>query len=268
MKNIKKPKRFFSKIDAIVLLIIIGGFLTAGLLIKGVLQKDTYITVELLAAGGEWWWGVPPPYYWNVTALHKGSIEYDVQKKPLVEILDIVKEGYDNRKYALIKARLKVKKNVRANTYTFRQEEVKIGKIINIAPDNIAVIANVVSIEGVGQMGTKEKRTITAKKFHQTPYEVDQIYEGDVMKNDKGEIVAEILDKQVEPSDVETTSWLGELSIKKSPYFRDVTFRVRAEVIKDGDQEYFNYYQPVQLGNEISIQFIKSTQQFYIVKIE
>lgn len=263
----KKPF-FFSKIDVIIILVVLSIFLSVGVVIKTVLQKDTFINVELLAAGGEWWWGVPPPYYWNLSALHKGAKELDVTGTPLVEILDINKQGWDNRKYVLIKARIKVKKNTRTNTYLFRQTQVQIGKTITIAPDNIAIIANVVGIEGVGQIGEKENVIITAKILEQRPWRVDEIEVGDKMVNDKGEVVAEIIDKQIEPSLMVTTTWQGETLLKADPYYKDVTLKLKAVLLKDGDQVYFNYFQFVQKGSELSIQFTKTSVSMNVVSIE
>src|SRR5688572_5700815 len=104
-------RRFPTKTDLFILLIILAVFLGAGVFVKQMVQKDDYITVEIIASGGEWWWGVPSPYYWLYPSITKGATEYDALKKPVAEIQDIVYQGLDNRKVAWMRVRLKAKKN-------------------------------------------------------------------------------------------------------------------------------------------------------------
>lgn len=121
-------KQFPTKMDFFILIVIVTGFFLMGVLVKQVFQKDQYITVEMIASGGEWWWGTPPPYYWLFSSLVVGAKELDVLKKPVAEVLELKYQGLDNRKIAWMKVRLKVKKNFRTNTYTFKQETVQVGK--------------------------------------------------------------------------------------------------------------------------------------------
>jgi hypothetical protein len=244
-------------------------FLTAVVAVKYIFQKEQYITVELLATGGEWWWGVPPPYYWNFQDLKQGAIEYDVFRKPFVEVLAIKQYGYDNRKYTWIKARLKVTKNTRTNALTFRQFPLQVGKTITISPDNIMVIANVVSIQGQEQYFKKTERVIVAKILKERSWIADSIVVGDVMKDNDGEIIAEILEKKDEPSETVTTNWLGEPLLKRDPLYRDITLKIRLAVLPTPDgQEYFNFYQIVQPGENLDIQFSNVAIQPQIFSIE
>jgi hypothetical protein len=263
----QRKKLFVGKLDVFIVAIFLAIILVGGLTIKLVLQKDTYITVEMLASGGEWWWGTAPPYYWNISPLSKGMKELDVTQKPLVEVLDVVTYGTDNRKFVWMKARLKVKKNVRTNVYTFKQTEVQVGKTLTIAPNNIMLIAQVISVDGMKSVWNKKDIVVVGKMTHKYQWEADAIEVGDVMKDNNGDVVAEILDKQVAPHEAVTVDWRGEPLLRLDPYFKDITVTIKLRVIEDGVIQYFNFYQPVQPAQEVNIQFSKITIQPVIMRI-
>jgi hypothetical protein len=222
--------------------------------VKQVVLKDTYITVELLASGGEWWWGTPPPYYWLYPRLVKGAKEYDVLKKPVVEILDIVYQGQDNRKIAWMKARIKVKKNYRTETYTFKQQLVQVGKTITIVPNNVSVVAQVIGIEGQESLWNPEQVVVYGRLLKVRQWVADAIVVGDTMKDNEENVVAVVLEKKVEQAEIVTETWLGEPLLRRDPLEFDVTVKMRIRAQRDGDMLYFNFYQPVQPGQEIDVQ--------------
>lgn len=248
-------RAFITKIDVVILACIIAVLAAVGVVVKIVLQKDTYVTVELLAAGGEWWWGVPPPFYWNAKGIVVGAKEYDTFKKPTAEILDLVKYTEDNRKFMWMKVRLSAKYNYLTKEYMFRQESLQIGKTIHLAPNSIALVGNVVGIEGVGQLWDTEYIILTGRALRIKSWESDAIHVGDKVVDNKGDLVAEVLDKRSEFADMTTTTWTGETLLRKDPNFRDVTVTMKLRVMKDGDMRYFNYYQPVSIGTKMRIQF-------------
>ena len=265
----KNNKFLLKKFDIFILGFILVAFLSVGVAIKYVLQKDTFVVVEMLASGGEWWWGTPPPFYWNVSALQKGAVENDIFGKPIVEILDIIKLDNDDRKLVWIQARIKVQRNVRTNSYDFRQTKVEIGRMLTIAPNHIQVVGNVVGIEGVGQLGKKETRIVTVVAYEIRQWLADALIVGDVIKDDKGEIVAEILEKKDEPDALMTTDMRGETFLRYHPFLREVTLKIRLAVRKENNDLVFNYYQNVRPGDQVRLQFNNAmVGEFTVQKIE
>jgi len=265
----KNNKFLLKKFDIFILGFILVAFLSVGVAIKYVLQKDTFVVVEMLASGGEWWWGTPPPFYWNVSALQKGAVENDIFGKPIVEILDIIKLDNDDRKLVWIQARIKVQRNVRTNSYDFRQTKVEIGRMLTIAPNHIQVVGNVVGIEGVGQLGKKETRIVTVVAYEIRQWLADALIVGDVIKDDKGEIVAEILEKKDEPDALMTTDMRGETFLRYHPFLREVTLKIRLAVRKENNDLVFNYYQNVRPGDRVRLQFNNAmVGEFTVQKIE
>lgn len=260
-------KHFITRIDIGILVVVIMLLSSLGVVVKLVLQQDKYITVELLAAGGEWWWGVPPPYYWNSKDLQVGSKEYDSIRKPIVEILDVVKYDEDNRSYMWIKARLLVTHNYLTKQFTFRQETLKVGNTIHIAPNNISIIGNVVGIEGFGTIWGSEYVTVTGRAQNIDPWEADSLRAGDKILDNKGDLVAEVLDSRVELADVMTMTWTGEALQKKNPLLRDVNLTVKMRVMRNENLLFFNYFQSVGIGNKVRIQFPKIAVEINVMSV-
>ncbi len=268
MNSPVRPKqRFITRLDIVFLLSIIMLVAGLGVVVKLVLQRDTYITVEMLASGGEWWWGVPPPFYWNTRDLTVGAKQYDSFDKPLVEVLDVIKYGEDDRSFVWMKTRLRVKRNYLTREYVFQQEPMQIGKTIHIAPNNVALIGQVVGIEGVGRLWNTEYITLTGKVFRIRPWEAASITVGDKVMDNHGELVAEVLEKSVEQSDTTTTTWQGELLARKDPLWQDVTVKLKLRIMKDGDRKFFNYNQPLVIGNKMRVQFKKNAFEIHIMDL-
>lgn len=266
--NKKITSKFITAADAFIIISILCVVLIIGVVVKYVLQKDTYVTVELLASGGEWWWGVPPPYYWNTEGIVVGAKEYDAFNKPTSEVVDVVKYGEDDRKFVWMKVRLKTQKNSLTKEYVFRQESLQIGKTIHIAPNNVSIIGQVVGIEGVGSLWKTEYLLVTGKALQIKPWESDAIVVGDKLFDNNGRLVAEVVDKSVDFSDMTATTWTGDVLAKKNPLLRDVVVTLRLRTIKNGDRYFFNYYQPISIGGRIRIQFRNSSFEINIMSKE
>lgn len=271
MKDLGKTTRnrlFLTKADFLVLLTIFFIIAFGILSVKFFFQKDTYLTVELMATGGEWWWGVPPPYYWNVEPIRKGGVEYDVLKKPLVEILDVVKHDQDNRSYVWIKARLRVRRNKLTGKYNFRQGEVQIGKMITIYPNNVVVIASVVGIEGVNEFRKESTKIITLEWKRIEPWRADAIQVGDTMKDDNGEIVAEVLEKNTHLAEESTTDYLGNIRVSHNPIRRDIFLKMKIKTIESEGRSFFSFYQKLETGLELFIPLSKTSLHAVVTSVQ
>jgi hypothetical protein len=265
---IHKKSRFITRLDILILLVVLGLFLTAGVVVKYVFQKDYFVTVELLATGGEWWWGVPPPYYWNSQTIKPGAKELDVSRQPLVDVLDVEQYGHDDRKFMWVKARIKITKNTRTGAMYFKQFPLNIGETITIKPNNTMIIGNVVGIEGVKTYWNESDLVVHAKLRLQMPWVADAIKVGDVMKDNKGVVIAEILDKKVENAEIVTTNYQGEPLYKRDPLQKDIALTIKMRVLKDGNFSYFNFNQNVQTDQRVKIQFQNITIEPSVLTVE
>ena len=267
-KKMKQKLSFLTKADILVLFVLFFVISLRILSVKVFFQKDTYLTVELIASGGEWWWGVPPPYFWNIEPIKKGIVEYDVLKRPLVEIVDVVKHDQDNRSYVWMKARLRVRKNKLTGKYLFRQSEVHIGKMINIYPNNVSIVANVVGIEGINQFNKESPKLIALEWRRIEPWRADAIQVGDTMKDSNGKIIAEVLEKKAQVAEESTTDYLGNILVSPNPLRRDVFLKMKIQTTESEGRFFFSFYQKLETGLELFIPLSKTSLHAVVTSVE
>lgn len=260
--------RLFGKYDIFLPLFIAIAITLAFFIGRVLLQKDTYLTVELFASGGEWWWENPEPPYWLTDPVQKGAIEYDPQGGVLAEILDTRKFEVGDRKMLWIKARLKVTPSPRARQYRFRREPLNIGSLIYIAPNNVKVFTNVMYIEGIGEPKEEGERVITLKEYDLFPWVTEAVAVGDQMLDDDGQVIAEVIEKTVEPAEMITVDYLGNVLMRTNPTRYDMTLRIRVKTVVSKGRDYFSYFQPLKVGFYLWLPFGKSNVSGNIIAVE
>lgn len=272
-KSTKEPstkqanKPFFTKLDFLIIGVILSVLLSVYLSVKLVFQKEKYITVEMVTSGGEWWWGTPHPFYWNILPLKAGDTEYDLSRKPMFEILDIKKYSVDNRVMGLIRAKVRVKENKITKTYSFKQTRVEIGKTIGVSLNNISVIGQVMAIDGISKFSDPKYVTAVGRMRSIRPEEADNIVVGDTIKDYDGHIIAEILDKKETPAVETTVDWSGNILKRPNPVNRDVDFKFRVEVRDDGYQLYYQYYQVIKDGISVRLELPHGVVEPYVFEV-
>jgi hypothetical protein len=260
-----KHTPFLTRVDVAILLVVIAVLLCIGATVKFVLQKDTYVTAELIAWGGDWWWNVAPPYYWNTHDVKVGAKAYDAFHKTDVEVLEVERNEESNHTFMFLKVRLLVKKNALTGTYSFHQSPLQVGATINIAPDNISLAGNIVGIDGVTSIGKEQYIVMQGKLFsgEDNAYGLRQYYRqedadrfvvGDQTKDSNGHVVAEILDKVVEPAHIVTQNLAGDPLLRQSPLYKEITLKIRLRVIQSGPTYFYNFYQSVRPGEMLNLQ--------------
>lgn len=260
--------KLFGKYDIFLPLFFII-LVTMGIFIARVLlQKDEYVTVELFASGGEWFWNNPDPPYWLIDPLQAGAKEFDPQGNTLVEVLEVQKFENGDRKMLWMKVRLKVSKLNNSGQYQFRREPLQVGSLVYVAPNNIKVFCNVMWIEGMDELRVESERVVTITNLGADKFTSEFIQVGDVMRDDDGNILAEIIDKKIEQAQMVTADQYGMVKVQRNPLERDVTLKVRIKTLKSKDREYFSYFQPLKVNFFLWIPFEKHTTGGIITDIE
>lgn len=261
--------RLFGKYDLFIPLFIITLITLAFLIGKVLLQKDEYITAELFASGGEWWWENPNPPYWLADPIVAGAVEYDAQGDKLVEVLETRKFEVGERKMLWMKVRLKVSASEKSAQYRFRREPLQIGSVIYVAPNNVKINCNIMSIEGMEDTSKEEiYKIVTLENYEMHPWLADKIKVGAQMLDNNGEVLVEILDKNIKNSQVFSTDYLGNGHITSNPLRRDVTLKLKMKVLRKEGLDYFSYFQPVKHGFFIMIPLEELNLEGYIKNIE
>ncbi len=263
-----KEGRLFGKVDIFKPLFLLIFLTLAFFILRVLLQKDQFVTVELYASGGEWWFNNPEPPYWLADPIKKGYIEYDPQGGKLVEILETQKFEINGRKMLWIKAKLKVVRNTKAQQFRFRREPLQIGSLIYVSPNNTRIYCSVLSIDEEGVQKVESEKTVTLKQYAVYPWQADTITVGDTLKNDQGTPIAEILDKTVDIADITTTDDKGNTHVRKDPLRRNVTVKIKIKTQVSTGREYFSYFQPLKIGFNLQIPFDRIDVIGAIVNIE
>jgi hypothetical protein len=232
----------FKPLFAVVILIL------AILIVRVLLQKDTYITAELFASGGEWWWDNPDPPYWLTDPIQAGAVEYDPQGNVLVEVLEVRKFEAGDRKRLWMKVRLKVTPTGKSQQYRFRREPLQIGRVIRISPNNIYVNASVAYIEGIGGLGEPIERLLTLKSYDIYPWHEEQIVVGNKMVDSNGVVLAEIVGKETRLAETITTDDQGRIHLARNPLRRDVDVKIKVKGKRLEGIDYFADFQPLKVG--------------------
>lgn len=234
------------------------------------LQKKTYITADLFVTGGEWWWVTVSPPYWLGDPVQKGAVEYDISGRKVVEILDVQKFDELNRKTMVVHARLLVTKDLRTKKYRFGQNPLEIGATITISPSNVQMYANVIGLEGVQEFDQLQKQTIVVRWYNVFPWQADAIEEGDVMNDNSGREVVQVLKKEVALAEktlvTENNQTIfgtpakqtGQLVLlREDPLRRDVTLTLNISTRHSSNENFFNYTQTVKVGEPLYISLPK-----------
>lgn len=247
--------KLFGKYDLFIPLFILV-VLTLGIMVLRVLlQKEQYITVELFASGGEWWWDNPSPPYWLADQIKRGAVERDPQGSVLVEVIEARKFEEANRKLLWMKVKLRVTPDNKSNQFRFRRENLQVGSVIYIAPNNVKVVCNVLRIEGMEDSRQEATKVVTISAFAVSPWYADNIKVGDVMRDSDGKILAEVIEKKVSYSEITTVDDRGDTHVRKDMLRRDVDMKIRMQVTRAEGIDYFSYFLPLKKNFYLAVPF-------------
>jgi hypothetical protein len=263
-KKINFKKNNIDIFSIVFLLIIIT---TAALVVRVLTQESKYVTVQLYASGGEWWWNQTLPPYWLTDPVVKGSVEYDATGDKLVEVLESQKFDTGEKKMLWIKARLKVAYSRQSQQYRFRREPLQIGSLIYVAPNNVKIFGNVMTIEGVGEQATKVEKTVVLKGYDFYPWLAESYAVGDKMLDDDGSVLAEVTNIKITLAEKTNTDYLGRSIATTDPYKRDVELTMKILVTESNERYYFSYFQPMKTGFKLWIPFPRTNFEGHIVSI-
>lgn len=263
-----KDGKLFGRWDLFALLLVVVVVTLLGLGLRVLLQKDTYVVAELFASGGEWWWENADPPYWLTDPIQPGAIEYDPQGNVLVEVLEVRKFEVGNRKRLWMKVRLKVSPTGRSQQYRFRREPLQIGRVVRVAPNSVLITASVAHIEGIGTLGEPVDKMITIKAYDYFPWYADSVVIGSKMVDSTGQVLAEIVDKEVRWAEMTTVDDQGRAHAALNPLRRDldIVMRVRGRHLEGID--YFADFQPLKIGFYIFLPFDTVNVEGIIAEVE
>lgn len=257
----QKAQKFIRKLNALdvfVALIVIGAII---FLISLTINQNRWITIEFKLIQNPTYFvfdNPSTPPFWAVDNLHPGDVQYNNLGQKNLQILSVTNWGY----YYLqtwVKASVNVKYNPIGKKYSFQYQPLEIGKPIDVSINGTSVHGIVTAIQGFSD--TRPTYTITVKArlvdtsspystFTQgvDPWIADATEKGQIMTDESGKTVAEILNKDASPAKRVVTTSDGRVLVGEDPLKLDVYLTVKLKVTRTNNTYLFLEDNPVIIG--------------------
>lgn len=200
--------------------------------------------------------------YWLADDLRAGDCSLDGLGRKMVEIVKVKAfETRDETKTVYLNLSFRVIKDKRKNQYIFEDKPLTVGQRIKLDFPRSSFLGLVTYVEGVedkrnwGEKVVKTRLLERSETFPETlgvmPWVAEVIEEGQTMKNGRGEVVAEVIDKIVVPADKIVVTDAGKVFVAQDPIKKDVFLTFR---IKTFNQEGVDYFlEDIKVKNNKSI---------------
>jgi len=211
---------------------------------------------------GVGWWDQREPPIWLPGKLGIGDVQKDGLGHVVAEVEDMTSWGsVDRTTYLLLKA--KVEEDKRTGKLKFNNQPLEVGRVIDLELGGVGTPALVTNIEGLPDPREWKNLIVEARMveyvdvFPETigvqPWKEEAVKIGDQMKDTRGRVVAEILDKKVKPADKIVVSDSGAVFIRPDPLKKDVTLLLRMKVFEQDGTYYFLDDSVVKIGTSFPL---------------
>lgn len=256
-----KTKRLIKKIGVFEILV---GLLFLLVLIFVMIQtrsKKEWVKAEVKISSPSWWqaYYTSPPF-WLGESIKVGDKEFDSQGKIIAEVLEVKeyeltgKSGEIAREDFYLTLNLQASRNRKTGKLEFKYQPLEIGGPIELHLTDTYVYGLVTFIEGVPD--ERETKEIIVKGIWMNifPWQAEVIPIGGKQEDGAGNVIAEILEKRIELSNMVVTTDDGRVLVRKNPTKRDVYITTRVLTKKQGGNLYFREDQKIKIGKNLFIQ--------------
>lgn len=271
-KNIKNKIKSLKLFDWIL---IIAGICVVFVFATIFFRKSSYITATVKVGDDSvfyntWltgtfnWSDTSGSKSWFAEAFHKGQSEKDGLGNIKASVLDVF--SYDKspaHKVVYLTVKLNVVYNRASNTYTYKGVPVLVGSQIKLNLDNVYANGTVTDVEGFP--GKKENKYLILETqirdqnqtFLETVgtknYVAEALNIGEEVKDNNGNVLLQILDKNVLPAKKTVTTADGRIFAQDDPIQKDVFLTIGVNAEKIGDKYYFLDDTPILVDQIIPI---------------
>ncbi len=222
MKLIDNRGRLFGKYNIIDVMVVLFILLVVIVGARFVLvQPEAEWTIVKVRAGNQ------PDYVADSLAVGDLLLGGEGNVIGNITELQILPDGGDNKNIVM---KLNLNTETQDNKTLFNDNELKIGSSIGISTKKVTVKGTVTIAGFEGRKITKEElvdRTVQLEIRNARPWLADAVSEGASQRNSKNRVVAEVVEKNVEPAEVVFTTETGEVVKRDHPVNKDVTLGVR-----------------------------------------
>lgn len=267
--KIKKAKQFPPKIKRLIKNIGIFELLIGFLILLGLVfimiqvrSREQWVKAEVEISASSWWqaYFTAPPY-WLGESIKVGDKEFDPQGKVVAEVLEVrahelstLQHQEPTRKDFYLTLNLRVSKDRRTGKLKFKNQPLEIGGPIELHLTNTYASGLVTFVEGVPDERETKELIIKGVWANTVPWNAEAIPVGGRMMDGMGNVVAEILEKQIELAEKTVETWDGRLVASRDPLKRDIYLKIKLLTKKQGENFYFHEDQKVKIGETLFIQ--------------
>ncbi len=227
-------------------------------------RRVEWVEVEVKIAPDDFFWTEREPPYWLANSINVGDQELDGLGRKVVEVLETrIYESAEDKKDIYLKLRLRAVRDSRKQQYLFKSKPLEVGSPIKLRFSQVFLTGLVTYIEGIPDTRVWEDKVVEARivewfdVFPETlgalPWKAEAVKIGDQMKDTRGRMVAEVLEKTVKPAEKIVVTADGRVFVRRDPIKKDVTLVVK---LKTFEQEGVNYYLDdvkVKVGSSIPL---------------
>jgi hypothetical protein len=253
LKILKIFKKFFKKLNLLDHILIISFLIIATAFFIFLFRKSTFLTVTVKVTEKNILYAHSDAPDWFSYLFKKGMNAKDGIGRKTAEIEDVyfydsLKNGSSlNTVYLTLK--LKTVFNKRTGEYKYKGTSIVVGEGLKINLEKILIEGLIVGVDGLDdsheelyfkvKAQLKEGNLIFSETTGVDPFVANALQIGDKVLDSRGEIIAEILDKEVYPAKRNTFDDKGNIYQKFDPLLKDVFLTLKVKVKKIANEYYF-----------------------------
>lgn len=219
-------------------------------------RKEQLFATAVMGAGEDIFIAVP---YWVANSINTGDHEVSPFGTVNAEVID--KESYEggsHGKHVILQLKLTVLEDS-GGKYYYKNQPLEIDKWLNL---RLGSIDEKVYITYLGKTKPDNSRKIfrvTVKKNSEEPFITDNLTIGDEMLNNKGDVMAKIVNKVTYPAEVRSFTDSGILQISTDSTRRDILLTVDVSAKRSENIYYFGELKKLRVGEKLNLFFNKAT---------
>ena len=163
-------------------------------------------------------------------------------------------EGFDVGQYVYLLMKMKTVKD-RSGNYLFKNKPLSVGSIVDMKLTSANFQAMVISVSSEPPVYEYKKIILTVREKEIWPWFTDSIRVGSEIKDDKGGVIAKILDKKVTIAEVRVDTAGGQATVSYDRRKRDIDIILEIIVKKITDTYYFTETQKVKVNESLFLPF-------------
>ncbi len=267
-------------------------FITGVFLILGIaafiffFRKTTWVTVRVRVTDRDVVFVYSNPPSWFVYLFKKGMREADSLGRTTAEITDVY--YYDaitdvdsrtnmSKKTVYLTLKLKANYNKRTGEYKYKGMPLSSGEVLRVNLGTILVHGLITDMDGVKnpfetvhpvvRILIKDFNPVFPGTTGVDESLADALSIGDKILDSKGEVAAEVLDKEVYPAQMTTVDNFGIPHTFIHPRLKDIYLNLRLSAQKIGNEVYFFDDFLIKINNYIPLSFPKIAVYGNIIRI-